>query len=151
MTDLVRQSCGHPIMWLTLNLPLHNATLFRTHCILCSDLWEQQLVRTPLNHEIHGQDDILACCSSWGGQRRQEVTAWCHMKQQKVYFLTRYIYFFPHCTHVQSTVSTSALAHRKQHSTQDAHKLTCLGLAFFLQHFVSTPSPTNTRPGLARD
>ena len=54
---------GQAIMWLTLNLPLHNATLFRTHCILCSDLWEQQLVRTPLNQEIHGQDDILASCS----------------------------------------------------------------------------------------
>ena len=60
--DLVRQTCVHPIMWLTLNLPLHNATPFRTHCILCSDLWEQQLVRTPLNQEIHGQDDILASC-----------------------------------------------------------------------------------------
>ena len=34
-----------------------------------------------------------------------------------------------HTTHtVRSTVSTSAVGHRKQHSTQHAHKLTCLGL-----------------------
>ena len=32
-----------------------------------------------------------------------------------------------------------------------ALRLTCLSLAFFLQHFVSTPSPISTRPGLARD
>ena len=29
-------------------------------------------------------------------------------------------------------------------------RLTCRSLAFFLQHFVSTPSPTSIRPGLAR-
>ena len=50
------------------------------------------------------------------------------------------------CEHGHRHTSTSAV----HTANSTALRLTCLGLAFFLQHFVSTPSPTSTRPGLAR-